>query len=91
MWVLIFFAWPVKLGFEPVEMASEKVYLPLAPPPTTYKEDPRAVLSGAEQLIYDEVLARFANEDPPYTLPGVEKGELQDYERFWLSRECILR
>ena len=72
-------------------MASKKVYVPLPPPPTTHKEDPRAVLSEAEQTNYDEVLAQFEKEDPPYTLSGVEKGELQDHEKFWLSRECILR
>jgi hypothetical protein len=72
-------------------MASKKVYVPLPPPPTNYTEDPRAVLSEAEQTHYDEVLAQFGNEDPPYTLPGIEKGELQDHEKFWLSRECILR
>lgn len=72
-------------------MALEKVYTPMAPPSTIYKNDPRAVLSNAEQSLYDEVLAHFSAENPFYTLPDVENGELQEREKFWLSRECILR
>jgi len=73
-------------------MSSEKVHTPLPPSETIYKDDPRAILSTAEQSMYEEVLAHFASENSVYTLPGVEKkGELQDREKFWLSRECILR
>lgn len=72
-------------------MALEKVYTPMAPPSTIYKNDPRAVLSSAEQIIYDELFAHFTAENPLYTLPDVENGELQEREKFWLSRECILR
>ena len=39
--------------------------------------------------MYNEVLAHFSPDT--YTLPGVEKGELSEFERFWVSRECILR
>ena len=77
--------------FEIFKMASEKVYTPLLPPSTTYKDDPRAVLSTAEKTMYEEVLAHFTTESPVYTLPHVEKGDLQEREKFWLSRECILR
>jgi len=75
-------------------MASDKVYTPLPPPRTVHQSDPRdhASLSESERAMYDEVLAYFAAEDPVYTIPGIlEKGELQDHEKFWLSRECILR
>jgi len=79
--------------FKTREMASDKVYTPLPPPPTVHQLDPRgnASLSETEQTMYDGVLAHFAAEDPVYTMPGIEKGELQDHEKFWLSRECILR
>ncbi|KAF8968123.1 CRAL-TRIO domain-containing protein [Flammula alnicola] len=69
----------------------DKVFLPLHPPPTTYKNEPHAVLSNSEQTMYDEVLAHFTKSDPEYSLPNIEKGELMDEEKFWLSRECILR
>jgi len=72
-------------------MASEKTVLPIPPPPTTFKDDPRATLSTNEQTMYDEVLAHFAKQDPVYTLPNAENGELKDDEKFWLSRECLLR
>ncbi|CAA7266872.1 unnamed protein product [Cyclocybe aegerita] len=70
-------------------MSSEKHYTAIRPPPTIYKEDPRAVLSEHEQKLYDEVLDHFAKED--YSLPHIEKGQLTDDEKFWLSRECLLR
>jgi len=73
-------------------MASiEKVFTQIQPPTTTYKEDPHAVLSQSEQRIYDEVLGHFTKLEPAYSIPNFEKGELMDEEKFWLSRECILR
>lgn len=66
----------------------EKVFLPIRPP-TIYKDDPRLELEESEQSIYDEVLEHFSQTD--YSIPNVEKGELIDQEKFWLSRECILR
>jgi hypothetical protein len=70
------------------DSSPEKVYLPI-PPPTTYQDDPRAKLEESEQLMYDEVVKHFNQTD--YSIPNVEKGELMDQEKFWLSRECILR
>ncbi|KAF4613495.1 hypothetical protein D9613_007525 [Agrocybe pediades] len=72
--------------------SSDKVFLPI-PPPTAilHKNDPRAVLSTNEQKMFDEVLAHFTRADPVYVLPDVENGELTEREKFWLSRECLLR
>ncbi|KAH9481360.1 CRAL-TRIO domain-containing protein C23B6.04c [Psilocybe cubensis] len=70
---------------------AEKVFLPIPPPVTPYKDDPRAVLSKSEQAMYDEVLAHFTRADPVYVIPNIEKGELTEQEKFWLSRECLLR
>ncbi|PPR00899.1 hypothetical protein CVT24_000384 [Panaeolus cyanescens] len=70
--------------------ASTKVYLPLRPKPAQ-KEDPRAAMSESEQTMYDEVLQHFSKEDPPYSIANVEKGELSEQEKFWLSKETILR
>ncbi|KAG6909051.1 hypothetical protein DXG01_002203 [Tephrocybe rancida] len=68
---------------------SEKVHEPIVPP-TTCDTDPRAILTDAEQSMYDEVLKHFS--DPAYSTPGIkEKGELTEAEKFWLSRECLLR
>lgn len=39
--------------------------------------------------MYNEVLAHFS--PGTYALPNVEKGELSEFEKFWVSRECILR
>ena len=71
------------------DSSSEKVFLPIVPPPTIYKDDPRAELEESEQALYDEVEKHFSQTD--YSLPNIEKGELMDQEKFWLSRECILR
>lgn len=72
-------------------MASElsKTVTALRPTPDQVQNDPRAVLSESEQKMYTEVLTHFTK--PEYALPGAEKGELMDVEKFWLSRECILR
>lgn len=68
---------------------SEKVYTPIPPLPSYFTSNPRGEVSATEQGMYDEVLAHFAPDD--YALPGVEKGELTETEKYWLSRECILR
>ncbi|KAG6849783.1 hypothetical protein H0H93_005169 [Arthromyces matolae] len=67
---------------------SEKVYEPLKPP-AACDTDPRANLSDVEQGLYDEVLEHFS--DSTYSLPEQEKGGLTEAEKFWLSRECLLR
>ncbi|KAF8183935.1 CRAL-TRIO domain-containing protein [Pholiota molesta] len=72
--------------------ATDKTFLALPPPPTTYDDDPRANISAEEQKMYDEVLAHFTKTDPVYTIPQAEKdAELMDEEKFWLSRDCLLR
>ena len=70
------------------DSSSNKVFLPIHPP-TIYKDDPRAKLEESEQATYDEVVKHFSQTD--YSIPNIEKGELMDQEKFWLSRECILR
>jgi hypothetical protein len=70
------------------DSSSKKVFLPI-PPPTIYKDDPRATLGESEQAMYNEVVEHFGQTD--YSIPNIEKGELMDQEKFWLSRECILR
>ncbi|KAF8808744.1 CRAL/TRIO domain-containing protein [Phlegmacium glaucopus] len=70
------------------EFSAEKSFLPI-PPPTIYKDDPRAELQESEQPMYDKVVEHFSQTD--YSIPNIEKGELTDQEKFWLSRECILR
>ncbi|KAG5353521.1 hypothetical protein C0989_005968 [Termitomyces sp. Mn162] len=68
---------------------SNKVYEPILPP-TVHDADPRANLSDVEQEMYEVVLQYFL--DTSYSLPGNEgKGELTEAEKFWLSRECLLR
>lgn len=67
----------------------DKVYEPILPP-TIHDADPRANLLDVEQAMYEDVLHYFS--DPTYSLPGVEEnGELTEAEKFWLSRECLLR
>ena len=67
----------------------EKVYTPVAPIPI-FQEDPRATVSDTEQAMYDTVLEHFSADS--YVLPNVdENGGLTPAEKFWLSRECLLR
>ena len=67
----------------------EKVYTPVAPIPI-FQEDPRATVSDTEQAMYDTVLEHFSADS--YVLPNVdENGGLMPAEKFWLSRECLLR
>jgi hypothetical protein len=68
--------------------SSPKVFLPIHPP-TIYKDDPGAELKESEQSMYDAVVEHFTRTD--YSIPNIEKGELMDQEKFWLSCECIIR
>ena len=70
------------------ELSLEKVFLPKRPP-TIYEDDPAPELKDSEQSMYNEVVEHFSQTN--YSIPNVEKGELMDQEKFWLSRECILR
>ena len=67
------------------------IHVPLHPPSTTCKDDPHATLSDSGQKMYDEVLAYFTKSEPEYALPNEKDGKLTDAEKFWLSRECLLR
>jgi hypothetical protein len=69
---------------------SGKVYVPIPPRPAGYfQTNPRADLTEDERSMYEEVLAHFTKDS--YVLPNEEKGELTEKEKFWLSRECLLR
>lgn len=68
---------------------SEKLYLPTTPPAPVVEADPRATLTDVEREMYTAVLEHFSV--PVYTIPGLEKGELLEEEKFWLSSECLLR
>lgn len=69
---------------------SVKTYTPVAPRTPYHVSDPHARLNASEEEMYAEVLAHFTADG--YTLSGVEeKGELTEKEKFWLSRECLLR
>jgi len=52
---------------------------------------PLFLTACGSQSRYDEVVAHFTTEDSVYALPGIKKGELEEREKFWLSRDCILR
>ncbi|KAF8656203.1 hypothetical protein AX16_002639 [Volvariella volvacea WC 439] len=66
------------------------VYTPLSPPPTKLTQDPFANVSETEGQQYKEVLTHFSKDD--YKLPGLDAdAALTDKEKFWLSRECLLR
>ncbi|KAF8656275.1 hypothetical protein AX16_002711 [Volvariella volvacea WC 439] len=69
---------------------SDPVYAPLAPESAPPIEDPRASLTEVQGTQYEEVLSHFSKEK--YKLPGIEAdAELTEKERFWLTRECLLR
>jgi CRAL/TRIO, N-terminal domain len=70
---------------------ADKIYTPVPPKASYFDEDPRATLSSEQEPMYNEVLAHFTKEG--YLLPNVEssEGALTEKEKFWLSRECLLR
>ena len=70
---------------------SDKVYTQIPPSPTPQPaKDGHAQLSALEQEKYEEVLSYFSKDT--YALPNVEcDAQLTEEEKFWLSRECILR
>lgn len=65
-----------------------KVYTVLEPPvaPDALKNAP---LTDGQQNMYAAVLAHFTAD--AYVIPAIEKGELMEVEKFWLSNECIQR
>ena len=80
--------WIQQLPLKIMTDCTAKVSLPIRPP-TIHKDDPRSTLEESQQSIYDEVVEHFSRTD--YSIPHIEEGELMDQEKFWLSRECILR
>lgn len=70
---------------------SDKVYTQIPPSPAPQSaEDSHAQLSASEQEKYHEVLDYFSKD--AYALPNVERdAQLTEEEKFWLSRECMLR
>lgn len=63
-------------------------YVPL-PPPQPKADSVVLTLSEKQEQQLKEVLDHFTK--PEYLLPEVEKGELSEEEKFWLSHECLLR
>ncbi|KAM6490526.1 CRAL/TRIO domain containing protein [Amanita muscaria] len=69
---------------------SDKVYTQTPPPPTTLAQDPQAQLSEQAQEQYQQVLNHFSQDT--YSIPAIENdAQLSEEEKFWLSRECLLR
>ncbi|KAH6913445.1 CRAL-TRIO domain-containing protein [Coprinopsis sp. MPI-PUGE-AT-0042] len=71
-------------------------YTPIPVPPlekSKFTEDPRGNLTEAEEDMYGQIVAHFSRVG--YTLPHIEDGEpggeLSEKEKFWLSRDCLLR
>jgi len=58
---------------------SNKVYTPF--PPSVQGSLPKSITASETELQL-KVFKHFAATD--YTLPGVEKGELMEEEKFWL-------
>ncbi|KAH9944998.1 CRAL/TRIO domain-containing protein [Epithele typhae] len=72
--------------------AEDAIYV--ACPPPKVAVEPAALptnlkLTDAQEKLYLEVEKHFQAED--YVLPGVENGALTEEEKFWLTRECLLR
>ncbi|KAK7463518.1 Phosphatidylinositol transfer protein (PITP) [Stygiomarasmius scandens] len=67
---------------------SSKVYEPLLPP-SEKKDASQPPLTPEQTKMQADVQAHFVK--PDYVVPGVEKGELMEEEKFWLSYECQLR
>lgn len=57
-------------------------FTPLPVPIVDAKERIETALSDEQEAKRKEVLAHFAKDD--FRIPGEEKGELEDVEKFWL-------
>ena len=67
---------------------SNTVFEPIIPPTDSVPVQPPKLTPDQERMQKD-VQAHFTK--PEYVLPGTEKGELIEEEKFWLSYECQLR
>ncbi|TFK27515.1 hypothetical protein FA15DRAFT_171250 [Coprinopsis marcescibilis] len=67
--------------------------LPIPPLPSYHVHDPSPPLTGVQTAAYGTLLAHFVRQN--YNLPPTKiepfVDELKEGERFWLSRECMLR
>jgi hypothetical protein len=71
-------------------MLDEKVFTPMSPdvaPAGTV--EPHVELTETQEDMWKKVFNHFSK--PEYEVPCVENGRLNDDEKFWLSRECMLR
>lgn len=59
------------------------------PPPTAPNAVKIAPLTDAQSKLYDAVYAHVSADS--YVIPDVEKGQLMEVEKFWLSYECLCR
>ncbi|KAL0954980.1 hypothetical protein HGRIS_003910 [Hohenbuehelia grisea] len=71
------------------ENDEKKVYTAAPIPPAPVEDDPRKNLTEQEAQMYQTVLDHFSN--PEFVIPHVDNGQLTEEEKFWLSRECLLR
>jgi hypothetical protein len=62
-------------------LMDSKIYTPL-PPPVSAGATPRKDLTASETDKQQKVFQHFS--EPDYALPGVEKGQLTEAEKFWL-------
>lgn len=66
-------------------IAAMSDYTPIYPPaPPTDFQRADANLTADQEQSYQHVLAHFSK--PDYIIPGLEKGELIEAEKFWLVR-----
>ncbi|PFH47957.1 hypothetical protein AMATHDRAFT_150905 [Amanita thiersii Skay4041] len=60
------------------------------PPPPHVASDPRAKLTSEEEAKYNDLFLHFSKDT--FAIPGIETNpQLLEEEKFWLSRECLLR
>jgi hypothetical protein len=69
-------------------MDNKPITLPLPPPPPLADACPHKDLTPNQIELQKKVLDHFSK--PDYVLPGEEKGELMEEEKFWLVRSFLL-
>jgi hypothetical protein len=68
---------------------STEICSPIAPPTFISNVVKKPIVANDQEGKAQSIIQHFSHA--AYQIPGMEKGELMEEEKIWLSYECVLR